>query len=606
MENEQQSVLKVLVELVDKVSEPLREINEDFEAFSESAHGWWTASAEIFAGYEAIEKLIEPAAAMAEVQARLGLAGKFSAEQMAELKEQAENLSESFPKNAESIVSAQTELYKTLGNIEQTKEATEVATKLATVLGVDAAEGATVLASTYENLGDRTKPVVEEMGAVADKLAVLTDLFPTSGMGAARMAMEMSRLGEVAKTYGIGQNQVFAVLAEMNKLHVGGMRGAGMVLQQLIQSLGELDKNGAPTLAKYGLVLEKDRQGNLHFIATLERMAKMHPAALQSLLQRFHGQGQAIALALAHLPEIEENYRKFENSAGSLTDAAGKLSQTPQAKFQQMVDTVSNLADRIGTQLLPNLIKVVDFMAKWVDRIDGFLGRHAMLTKAVGGLITAFAGLLTLAGVMKFANITFGLLKLGAELLNLRTFVQMATNAWWVASTIWTEGIGGIGTAFAALFESNPLGWIITALSLLTIGAYELYEHWDKVKELFEKVADAIERIAHVAKDIPLGIWDAITGQWSLPDLQTVTGGMGFNPVTAASIAANTANQHIQHNEFHIDVHAAPGQSAQEVAGAVHDTIQLNLSDLQDHAAEKRRRENRLTFQDSTNPYFAR
>lgn len=610
MADEQKSVLQVLIELVDRVSEPLQEVNENFEQFSESAHGWWTAAAEVFAGYEALSKFTEPAIAMAEAQARLGLAGKFSAEQLAAFKEQAEDLADVFPKNAEDITAAQTELYKTLGNVEKTKEATEIATRLATVLGINATEAATVLASTYENLGDKTKPVTDQMQEVADKLSVLTTLFPTSGMGASRMAMEMSRLGEVAATYGIKQNQVFATLAEMNKLHVGGQRGAGMVLQELIQSLGELDSHGIPTLAKYGLVLEKDRAGNLHFIATLERMAKMQPAALQSLLQRFHGQGQAIALALQHLPEIEEDYRKFEASGGALNDAATALANTPQAKLERLKDTVANLADTIGTQTLPQIIHIVSVLDKWVTKIDEFLTKHPAFAKAVGDVTLGLGGLLTLSGIWKFGSITVGLIKLTGELLKLPEILGMIRNAW-TAGTLAAEafaggeGIGAVGTALSALFESNPVGWIITLIAALAIGAYEVYKHWDKVVEVFHEIRDAAAELfnflehstgldkLHFLADLLGGNIGAAAVDMSVP---TVAGG--------SSIAASSAQQ-IHYNP-QVTVNVGPGVDPADAAAAFHGVLQGHASEFGGNLAEQQRRENRLSFRDTTNPFFAR
>lgn len=569
MADEEKSVLQVLVELVDQISEPLREIQENFSDFSESVHGWWTAAFEVFAGYEAIEHLIEPSEKMAEVQARLALAGKFSAEQLADLKEQAERLSEPFPKNAESIVGAQTELYKTLGNIEQTKQATEIATKLATVLGGDATDGARVLAATYENLGDKSKAPIERMQEVADKLTLLTDLFPSTNMGAQQMARQMSQLGEVSKTYGIGPDQLFAVLAEMNKLHVGGARGAGMVLQQMIQSLGELDKNGLPTLAKYGLVLDKDRQGNLHFIATLERMAKMQPQALQSLLQRFHGQGQAISLALAHLPEIEEDYRRFENAGGSLNDAANALANTPQAKLERLRDTVANLADTIGTQTLPQIVQIVSIIDKWVVAIDGFLNTHPRLAKAVGDMTVGIAGLLTVAGLWKFGTFAAGVVKLGARLAALPTIFTMLKNTWTAATlaagAFAEEGLGGVATALSALLESNPVGWIITIIGALLFGAYEVYKHWDKVVEVFHELkAAAVDLINFLEHSTGLDklrfIADLATGNLGAAAID-----MSIPTAATASSITGSSAQNIHYNP-QVTVNVGAGIDAHEAA----------------------------------------
>ena len=251
MADTEQSLLQVIVEIVDRVTEPLGKIKEDFDDFSDSVHQIWAAGAEVFAGYEAIKGLVEPAADMAEAQAHLGLATQFGAEKLAEMKDQAEALSATVPQSIEQITGAQEELYKTFGNTTNLEEVTKMSAHLATVLGVDATAGANVLAAAYEQLGDKSKPVGEQLGIISDKLALLKDRYLKPGE-ATNLERDIQRIGKSAQAAGISQNQMFAIWAEGNRLHAGGPRGFGMVEASLFDTLAKSSKE----LEKAGLLIK--------------------------------------------------------------------------------------------------------------------------------------------------------------------------------------------------------------------------------------------------------------------------------------------------------------------------------------------------------------
>lgn len=600
MAEEEQSVLKLLIELVDQVTEPLRSIHENFEEFESGIWDVSRAFASAFVGWEMFEHLAEPASEFQEAQTRLALATHASAEELQRFKEQAEELSQTYPSNIEDVTQAQTLLYQTFRDQKTVLEATENADKLATAMRWSASDAANILASAYENLAPKGADVSETMKSFADKLTLLNTQFPATTASASIMARDFSRLGASAKTYGIGINQIFALLGELNRLHVGGSRGAGMYAQMLIRSLAEVDKNGVPALARYGLVVEKDRQGNMHLLATLQHLAKMSPQALKALEQHLPEQGQMISQLVSHIDELQDAYKQFDAAAGSTDDAVRTQNETFQNAEARFKNSITNLKELVGILALPTLTKTTDNLVKLVTLIEKFADAHPKIAGLVSQLALFGTAAITVVGALGFVGKAMEfVLGTGARFSGLTALWGMLTTA--------IEGVqlalGGAATAGEALtfvFESNPIGWILTIVAALAFASYEVWKHWDAI-------AAAIERVWNVLKTMPEGIWDVLTGTVNPALVAKVATGLGapsFQTVTPDAITANQANNHI-HFESHVTVNAAPGQSPQEIAHAVGNQIDLNLDDLREHA-ERGRRENRLSFRDSTNPLFAR
>lgn len=155
MADEQESVLKLLVELVDQVTEPLNQVREGFEQFESGVWDLAAAFGSAFLGYELFEHLAEPAAAFQEEQVKLALATHESSEQLRKFKEQAEELSQTYPSDIENVTAAQTLLFQTFKDDKTVLAATEQADRLATALGWKAADAANILASAYNNLAPK-------------------------------------------------------------------------------------------------------------------------------------------------------------------------------------------------------------------------------------------------------------------------------------------------------------------------------------------------------------------------------------------------------------------------------------------------------------------
>jgi TP901 family phage tail tape measure protein len=611
MSDEQQSVLKLLVELVDKVTGPLRAISENFEEFESGIWDLSRAFGSAFVGWELFEHLAEPAAKFQEAQAMLAIATHGSAEELKAFKEQAEELSQAYPSDIENVTAAQLLLYQTFRDQSTVLAATENADRLATALGWDASTAANILASAYENLAPKGSDVSKEMQSFADKLVVLNTEFPSITANSAMMARDFARLGASAKTYGIGINQVLALLGELNQLHAGGTRGAGMIAQEMVRSLAEVDKNGAPTLARYGMVIEKDRQGNIHLIATLERLAKMardQPRAFHGLLEHLPEEGQYIAQLVDHIGDLESAYHDFADATGAADKAVTVQNETFENAQKRFGNSLENLKELLGILALPALTHTTDNLVKVVTAVEKLADKHPGVAKIAADFALMGSAAITVVGALGFVGKLIEFIgTTGLKWTGILSLTRMLGTAF-MALRLYIAGAATAGEALTFAFESNPIGWIITIVSGLIIGGYEVYRHWAQVVEVFHELKTAAEDLfnflehstgldkLHFLADILQGNFAGAGIDFALATPPSAGGGAG-------SAGASAPHYHYSPQ---VTIHMAPGGDANDTAKAVQSVLEGHASEFWESASDQRQRENRLTFQSPTSPFFAR
>jgi len=605
-DDEQSSVLKVLVELVDKITEPLSAIHESFEEFESGIWSLTQSFASAFLGYEMFEKLIEPASEFQEAQTRLALATQFSSEQLKQFKEQAEYLSQTFPSDLEDVTQAQTNLYQTFRDTKTTLAATEQADKLATALGIKASAAANILASAYLNLAPRGSDVNKEMGSFADKLTILNTRFPMGTQNVTRMARDFARLGASAKTYGLDINQVFALLGELNRLHVAGQQGAGIFAQQLIHTMAAVDTHGIPTLQKYGLQIVKTTHGNLNLIKTLENMSKMNPAALKALEAQLPGEAQSISSLVDHIGDLTSAYYQMDKSAGAADQATKKQQETFQNREKAFENSLQNVKDLYGSLALPALTKLMVQLTKLITVAENFTDTHPKIAQGIADFLGLAAAAVMLFGMVGFLGKAFVFLTEGMShivgLINvLKVGWAMMGDAFAAVSLIIEGGIGSIGAALGVLFESNPVGWTLTLLAGVAMIGYEVYKHWDSIKHVIVEVVQAIQRAIHYVEGLPdfQKLVGAAKG-FASGSFQAMVQGWESGGASAIGPSGSGGGQTNLHYMEGAQITVQGGSNPNEMKYNLEQALSGHADDLLSKVDEQRRRENRLTFRDTT------
>ena len=394
-EDDQTSTLKVLVQLRDEATEPLKKVSESFEAFSDSLHGIWYSALEIGAGYEMLKGIIEPASAFEDAQVGLRMVTNDSAEALKQFQEQAEELSTKFPKSAEDITTAQENMYKKLGDVGATLKATEIATQLATALRVDATTGSNILGSAFENLKMKGKDTNESLEKLSDNLALLRAGFLKSDAPVGNMERDLRQLGQVAGKTHVDVDQLFTVWAELSKLGQGGRAGAAIVVKGIIDKLTESDKNGTNELARYGLHIQRTKEKHLDLIATLQQIANLPTAQRNALVMQMKGQNDALGLLVQNMGDMNTVLARFNSDAGESAKDAQKVNDTTSAGWKELADSATNLRVALGSGLKPQIDGISEALKGTAVGVTEFSKLHPTLTNIAGDLALASAGLIT-------------------------------------------------------------------------------------------------------------------------------------------------------------------------------------------------------------------
>jgi TP901 family phage tail tape measure protein len=500
-EDDQTSILKVLVQLRDEATEPLKKVSESFEAFSDSLHGIWYSALEIGAGYEMLKGIIEPASAFEDAQVGLRMVTNDSAEALKQFQEQAEELSIKFPKSAEDITTAQENMYKKLGDVGATLKATEIATQLATALRVDATTGSNILGSAFENLKIKGKDTNESLEKLSDNLALLRAGFLKSDAPVGNMERDLRQLGQVAGKTHVDVDQLFTVWAELSKLGQGGRAGAAIVVKGIIDKLTESNKNGTNELARYGLHIQRTKEKHLDLIATLQQIANLPSAQRSALVNQMKGQNDALGLLVQNMGDMNTTLARFNADAGESAKDAKKVNELTSSGWKELADSATNLRVALGAGLKPQIDGISDALKGTAVGITEFSKLHPTLTGIIGDLTLASAGLVTLAGIVGAGKMIAPFIALASRITGITAlFGMMQTAIFGITAAI--GGAATAGEAMSLVFAANPLGWVVVALAGLVAIAEALYH----IKDIEE--AMGLHPGAHMNPTLPVHPFD--------------------------------------------------------------------------------------------------
>lgn len=414
-EDDQTSILKVLVQLRDEVTDPLKKVNDQIGEMASNFAEIGMAAGEVFAGYEMLKTVIEPAAAMQDQMVGLKEATLANADALDKYKQQADEIGSSMPLTggAEEALQAMTELYKTFRDDKSLKEQTELAAQLATVMGDTAPMAAKVLSSAVMNLGDTSRPATEQMKEFGDEIAVLQARFPMGSGGLMRMAMALRMLGSAAKVNNVNQKEMFALMAEGNRISLGGPRGSGPILAAIVNSLLKM-KDGRYEMEKYGLQVVKTSDGHVNLIKTLENLSNMHDKQRRALEGSMGSQGANVSLLIKQMDDLKEAYNEIDNVNGQMSKDAQERAETFNSQIKELKNSWQEFKESIGKHILPDLTGDLKQLKGFVDEMNKFSEKHPAISEGVSKEVELGGGALTLLGLSKLTSKLWSALKLPA------------------------------------------------------------------------------------------------------------------------------------------------------------------------------------------------
>lgn len=554
---DQQSILQLLIELQDRISEPLEHVQHSMEEVQHSFAEVTKAGTEVFAGFEALEHIIEPAMEMQNAQARLAQATDASAEALAEAKEQAEGLSTSYARSAEDITAAQTTLARYTGSLDAAEESMKATAQIADIFGISVDQAAKLMGPAMQTIGDATLPVGERMQQVADKIAVLTKSMPADA--GAGMARSLGQAAGETKKLGLSIDQTLASVAVLQK--TGVVRNAGTSFKQLAEEMLKAGKDGENAFQKAGVHVAHlgNLKGPVNLIDTLRALQAKGPAAVQAFAKSMGDQGGLFELLMQNLDGVADGTQKLHNASGAAAEEAGKNQDTLSQQLGNMRNALSNLADAFGTPLIGPLTHAIEVVTSFINTVKDFAEAHPAIAGLISNFLGIVAAMIAVQGALRAVMLTlrlFGatsLVAMGPLMILAAAAVAAAiaiyqnwdyvkeklAEVWaWFSNTSFGQGVIAVAQEIARVAREIPAAWDWVKEKVSVVWAWfenstwaqatlaalapfigiplAIYEHWGPIKDFFQTLWDEVTAIFQSALGKIQPVINAVTSAVNL------------------------------------------------------------------------------------------
>jgi TP901 family phage tail tape measure protein len=398
-ETEKVAIVELIIKAVDELTEPIENAEKSLRGLIGDLREAAASSFEVFAGYETLEHIIEPAAEMQYRLAVLREATGATNEQIKEFKESAEAASVAWGTSAEDMVSAQTQLARTFGNTEKAMEGASIGAQYALATQQNVAVAAQGLSEAWQTIGDHTKPFAESLMDVADRLTYLQTKFNLSGVSAQAFGRMFANISGQAKQFHLPMDQLEGMMAEMSRLGYQGARAIMIVRESINQIFGG-EKGFGANLAKFGILIGKDPvTKEINILATLQHAYEKQHAQFERFVAA-HGQaGIVIEQLVTHMEEWKKATEEVGHQQGLTTKDAQSMANTFKTAFENFQKALYNFADTLGTVLLPALTKILVVLTDLITSFQAFAQAHPYLVELMSLFVAFVAVLVTLAGL---------------------------------------------------------------------------------------------------------------------------------------------------------------------------------------------------------------
>ncbi|MBC7907024.1 MAG: phage tail tape measure protein [Rhodospirillaceae bacterium] len=359
-----------------------------------------------------------------------------------------------------------------------------------------------------------------------------------------------------------------------------------------------------------GIGVDLEKEVSDAMATGLDPKAAAEKVAGRFNLSELFGDAQArnfLTPMLANMKEFRRIRDASMNSDGTVDKKFITMMGTYKKATEGLGNDITNTMEAVGNAMLPVMTPLVNGLRTVVQGVNHFAAANPRLTATLGIAAGALALLVTVGGALTlgmaamigpFAMVRFGLTMIGlqggfaAGALGLLKggFGLLASTA----STVFPMLISGI-RAVGMAFMLNPIGLIITGIAA---AAALIYVYWEPIKAFFADLwagvgtsfSGTLNFITTGLQMLlnPLSALASVMGHVFGDDLKgKISGGLqavaNSPPMKIASTAAAAATvaaplaaaaappppQTIDMGGVSIQVTAAPGQSAEDIAKAV-------------------------------------
>jgi TP901 family phage tail tape measure protein len=391
--------------------------------------------------------------------------------------------SESHMDSAVNFIEATTAMGSAGLNSVQAIAGTRAALAAARANMGEVGESAELLATLYNNMGDKARDAGMEMNGLADILTVTMQAFQIKNLGALGEGFKYAV--SAAKPFGITVAEMSTVVGSLNNLGLTGGQ-AGTAFAATVNQMNAASK-------QLGFSIAKTADGGMDFIGTLQNIKdkyggfrEMTADQQEAFKKAFGLEGlRAIALMLDKTGDLKTALNDITNSAGATAAAMGTIEGTTSANAVKAMNQLQRLKIEFGEQLLGNKAVMEEILpgfiaaVKWLGNLaTGFMQAHPAMSKtivvvgAMGiGLAALVAPIMMVVGAFAsgVGNIIIAITRLGQGIKWLGTTItSQSFGAKFIA--LKASMTGAFNTGYAAVMRCAA-GMKAFALSVLRSAA---------------------------------------------------------------------------------------------------------------------------------------
>jgi TP901 family phage tail tape measure protein len=280
--------------------------------------------------------------------------------------------------SAEEFIQANYNMASAGLDATQALAGTRAALRLATGALGDAVTSSNLLATVYNNLGNKAADAGTEFDRIADVLAETQALYQIKDLEQLNESLKMG--APAAIQYGVSLEQLSTVLGALN---TAGLQGsmAGTAFSATMRQMLKASKS-----LHFGIA--KTKTGAVDFVGTLHNIekkygsfAKMTDAQKSAFQKAFGDEGlRAVALMLGKTNELDTALQNVTNSTGDAAAAQKKIESSHRKQFDIFKNRLDAIATDAGAALLPvfdqmapEIESIVAATAKWVEQNKGVI-----------------------------------------------------------------------------------------------------------------------------------------------------------------------------------------------------------------------------------------
>ena len=450
------SIIDVVMQLTDRVSEPLRRIRSNMEENSRLNRQLGRDVRNVGRGFGSIASTMMPAATAVSAFGALGTktfmdfedtitgAGA-TGEQLERMKETALKLGHDFPITASEAAEAMDRLAAGGFDAEQTMAAMPGIIEASVASGEDMATTSDVITSALNIWNLKTGDVAENTQHVADVVQMAANV---SKLGMADFGLAMQYAGAPAAALGVNIEELSTAMAIMSN---NGIEAStiGTSLRSTMSRLASPPKEAAAAIDQLGLHLQ-NADGS--FVGITEAISQMREAMDGMTDTQQVGIAKAIAGEdafsglLALIKTSPEAYKEVEdsikNSTGSSHEAYVKMQNTLKGSINAMKSAVESLAISFGSTLSPSVKTAADAIKSIADFLGG-------LSPAARSVVANIA--LSVVGFTAFSFVMSKVLKAGGSMIMMYSRIGNVLKGGRETNLLLRYSVLGVRSAFIQL-----------------------------------------------------------------------------------------------------------------------------------------------------------